>query len=173
MSNLVLVGFMGAGKTSVGRELAHILEWEYVDTDALVEERSGSTVEEIFARQGETEFRRLESEVIKDIAASEHLIIACGGGAILRPENAQTLKEHGHVVYLHVDADQAELRLSRDATARPLLDGDDRGNRIRELLAVREPTYRAVSDMVIDTSALSPVQAAERIVRDAGEKGWL
>jgi 5-deoxy-5-amino-3-dehydroquinate synthase len=161
--HVVLVGMMGAGKTTVGRRLAALLGRRLVDSDELIEARTGRTVREIFETDGEPAFRELETAaLVEALATPEPLVIAAAGGVLLRPENRDALQRSGaQVVWLRADPAVLARRATR-GTHRPLLDGDPEGA-MRRLLPEREPLYRQAADLVIDTDALSPAEVAERI----------
>ena len=146
----MLTGFMGTGKSEVGRRLAQRLGRSFVDTDQLVEERAGKRVAAIFADDGEAVFRRLEREAVVDAAGRTGVVIAVGGGAVLDPENVRHLQQSG--VLIHLTA-RPEVILDRvgDARSRPLLRQNPRGT-VARLLEEREPAYAAAADMTVDTS---------------------
>jgi shikimate kinase len=151
--HLVLIGLMGAGKTTVGVECARRLGRTFVDTDELVTRTAQMTVEGIFADGGEPRFRQLEHDVVADVCASpEPLVIACGGGAVLDPENRRALRAAGVVIWLRAPA---AILLSRvgDGSTRPLL-RDDPAGALARLEQLREPTYEAVAHACVDTDAL-------------------
>ena len=150
--NVVLIGFMGTGKTAVGRALAARLGLAFVDTDAVVEERDGRPVARIFAEDGEERFRRLESEAVASAGDRDGTVIATGGGVVLRPENMARLRRHGMVVALRAAPEAIVARVGTGAD-RPLL-GDRPEERVRRLLAERGPLYQD-ADLVVDTSHLS------------------
>lgn len=161
--NVVLIGFMGTGKTAVGARLARRLGYQFVDTDHEVEQRAGRSVAEIFRSQGEPAFRRLERTVIQEAAQRSGCVIATGGGAVQDPGNVEALRRTGLIVSLAATPRTVEARLkgSRD---RPLLQGPGRLDRIRRLQAARAPSY-AAADVVIDTSFLTAQEVVEAIVR--------
>jgi 5-deoxy-5-amino-3-dehydroquinate synthase len=161
--HVVLVGMMGAGKTTVGRHLAARLERRLVDSDELIEARTGRTVREIFEADGEAAFRALETEALVDALASpEPLVVAAAGGVLLRAENREALARSGaRVVWLRADPTVLAARATR-GTHRPLLDGDPEGA-MRRLLPEREPLYRHAADLVVDTDRLSPAEVTQRI----------
>ena len=147
--NLALVGFMGCGKSTVGRMLAQDLGFRFVDTDSLVEERAGLPVSEIFSSEGEKVFRELEEGVISDLAGEQALVIATGGGAILNPNNFESLKTHALLVCLWAKAESIHER-TKHQKHRPLLQGEDPLNTIREMLVEREPFYKK-ADVIVNT----------------------
>jgi shikimate kinase len=159
--NIVLTGFMGTGKTSVGRILSARLHWPLVDTDAVVEELAGRPVPEIIRVEGEPVFRRWEREACKRVAAGKQQVVATGGGALLDPANRATLADGGFVVCLTCRPEEIVHRLEGD-DSRPLLD-DDPVTRIRQLLDARAKVYDALPHHV-DTTHGSPEQVADEIL---------
>lgn len=149
--SVFLIGPMGAGKTTIGRQLAKALRLEFVDSDHEIEARTGAAIPLIFEIEGEAGFRQREMTVIDDLTRRRNMVVATGGGAVLREENRACLKERGIVVYLCAPADYLFMRTSRDKN-RPLLQTDDPMARIVELLAQRDPLYREAADIVYDTS---------------------
>jgi shikimate kinase len=147
---IVIVGFMGAGKTTVGRMLAGRLGLPFVDSDLVIEERAGKPVRQIFAEDGEPAFRQLEHEVVADLLNGPDAVVALGGGAVSHP-GTRSLLAAVPVVYLRVSYAEAQLRVGGD-TDRPMLARPD----VSSLHADREPVYAAVATIVIDTDARSP-----------------
>ena len=147
ISNIALVGFMGCGKSTVGRQVARELGFEFVDTDRLVVDRAGLPIAEIFATEGEAAFRELEREIIAALSARRSLVIATGGGAILDPENLASLKVHALVICLWAGAETIHQR-TKHQSHRPLLQQADPLGAIRELLTEREPFYKKADVMV-------------------------
>lgn len=160
--NLVLVGPMGAGKSSIGRRLAGRFGLAFVDTDHEIETRTGATVTTIFECEGEAGFRARERAVIADLLAGERQVIATGGGAVLDAGNRQQMRERGFVVHLQVSVAQQVSRLARDRT-RPLLATDDREQVLRTLSELRAPLYAEVADLHLDTGVLAPAEACARL----------
>jgi len=159
--NIVLAGFMGTGKTSVGRILSARLNWPLVDTDTVVEELAGRPVPEIIRVEGESVFRRWEREACKRVATGKQQVVATGGGALLDPANRATLADGGLVVCLTCHPEEIARRLEGDET-RPLLDHDP-VTRIRQLLDARATVYDALPHHV-DTTTGSPEQVADEIL---------
>ena len=160
---IILIGFMGAGKTSVGRALERRTGLPLLDTDQLIEEQAGMTISDIFAKKGEEEFRRAETEMLKKLAGREAAgIVSTGGGLPLREENRRALTRLGTVVYLRVQPGTVCRRLAGDNT-RPLLAGDGGKERVQELMTARDPLYREAADLIIDTDGLTPSAIAEKI----------
>ena len=164
--NIVLIGFMGTGKSAVGRVLARRLAWRHLDTDAEIERAAGRTIPEIFTEEGEPAFRAREASLLSSLTppsltgkgagglGSHGLILSTGGGTPLRPENAALLKQIGTVVWLQVTPEAILARVRRSLHERPLLAGhrDDPLGRIEVLLADRAPRYAALADYTLDTS---------------------
>ncbi|MCI6552950.1 MAG: shikimate kinase [Lachnospiraceae bacterium] len=150
MKNIILIGFMGSGKTSVGIRLSYRLRRTMVDTDRMIERLNQMTVAEIFARLGEEEFRRMETRCLQRLLEDSHQqILSVGGGLPMREENRRLLKRLGTVIYLRVTAETVCTRLAGDTT-RPLLQGDNPQKRVQDLLEARSPIYEAAADFIID-----------------------
>ncbi|TCS37283.1 shikimate kinase [Paucimonas lemoignei] len=148
--NIILVGLMGAGKTTVGRALAKKLNRPFIDSDHEIEARTGASIPLIFEIEGEEGFRQREAEVIRDLTSQQGIVLATGGGAILREENRQCLKAGGVVIYLRASVSNILQRTSHDKS-RPLLQTADPRQRLEELSRIREPFYLEVADMVVET----------------------
>lgn len=156
--NIALVGFMGVGKSSVGRILADQLQFQFLDTDAEIEARAGRTIADIFSQAGEAAFRTLERGMVEELAKRSDLVIATGGGLICDPNNLASLKEHALTVCLWASAETIWNRV-RTQTHRPLLQAPDPLGRIRELLELRRAIYRQ-SDVLLGTELRSPREVA-------------
>ena len=141
---------MGAGKSAVGRQLARQLHLEFVDSDEEVEMRTGVDIPFIFEKEGEAGFRKREARVIDDLSQKDGIVLATGGGAIMDPQNRNNLGARGLVVYLHTSVDQ-QLSRTRKGRDRPLLDKDDPRAVLETLMAAREPLYREIADLTVDT----------------------
>lgn len=152
VSRVFLVGPMGAGKTTVGRHLATSLGFDFLDSDHEVEARTGADIPWIFEVEGEAGFRRREAQAIDDLTRRERIVLATGGGAVLSPENRAVLRERGFVVYLSASLRQLLARTARDRN-RPLLRKGDPKIVLERILREREPLYREVAHLVIDTDA--------------------
>ena len=157
--NLVLIGFMGTGKTEVGRLLADSLTRRMVDTDRLISEREGMAIREIFAARGEGYFRAVEKQVIAELSAQKGLVLSTGGGVILDADNVATLCSSGFVVWLDANVETLAQRLQGDRT-RPLLAEND----IAELYGKREELYRQASHLRVDTAEKTPLTVAREIL---------
>ncbi len=164
--NHVLIGFMGAGKTTVGKCLAKRLGANFQDTDKLIEREIGLTVSDIFEQFGEEHFRRLETALVSKLSSSlQNTVLSVGGGLPMKKENHSYLKKIGTVVYLEVSKETVVKRLAQDTT-RPLLAGEPSqvSDRIERLLQERGPIYAALADRVIAADTLSAEEIAERII---------
>lgn len=149
MKNIVLCGFMGCGKTTVGIRLAKERGMIFVDMDAYIEAQAGCSISEIFARDGEAVFRAMESRACQELGSRDDLVISTGGGAVLREDNVKALKANGMIVWLQVSPMCVLARL-QDDTTRPLLQRPDKEDAVAALMAEREPLYEAAADLRID-----------------------
>jgi shikimate kinase len=160
---ILLVGMMGAGKTTTGHLLARRLGWDYRDSDADVEAATGLTVPELFARDGEEAFRRAEAAVLADACADPSpSVVSVAGGAVLSEDNRRLIGSSGIVVWLRARPETLAARLG-DGTGRPLL-GDDPAEAVVRLDAVRSPLYAEVADLVLDVEGLDPAAVVDRII---------
>jgi shikimate kinase len=170
--NVVLIGFMGSGKTTVGRLVARQLGWKLVDTDALLTRIEGRSIPEIFATDGETAFRERESQVVLGVCAGERQVIATGGGVPLRADNALALREAGRVVWLTARPEIVVRRTIKRASERPLLiDTDNKEEplaRVLRMMGERGPVYQRLAELVVDTSDRPPATVASEIIRRLG-----
>lgn len=167
--NLILIGFMGAGKTSVGQAYARQYGLPIIDTDQRIEEAAGMAIADIFAAQGEDAFRKLETGVLNQLLAhTDHAIISVGGGLPLREENRALLKQLGCVVYLDVSPETVMERIGGDVSDRPMLQSEDVEGRIRELLSFRRPVYVKASHIVVDVNGRKVDEIVEEIHKKAG-----
>ena len=155
MRNLILVGPMGAGKSTIGRLLAKELHLPFKESDKEIEVRTGANIPWIFDKEGEPGFRDRETAMIVELCHENGIVLATGGGAVMRPENRQALRNGGRVVYLHASIEQQVARTSRDRN-RPLLRNANPEKILRDLLAVRDPLYREIADLVVETDERPP-----------------
>jgi shikimate kinase len=163
MENIILIGFMGAGKTEVGKLLAKKLKMTYIDTDDIIEKKQGRSINDIFAGDGEESFRDMESAILDGLANLKDHVVSTGGGMILRPSNVKKLKDLGPLILLWANPEVVYER-TKNTKERPLLNVDDPKKKIKEILDFRTPIYRNVADLEVDTSSLSPEDACNRIM---------
>jgi shikimate kinase len=164
MRTIVLMGFMGTGKSEVGRRLARRLGCAFIDTDRLIEERAGKSVSAIFAEDGEVQFRAMEAEVVAEAAGRAGSVIAVGGGAVVDPTNAARLREAGVMVHLTADPETILARVGA-AGSRPLLAGRDPRAAVNRLLDERRAAYEAAADVTVDTSTRTVDEVVDEIRR--------
>lgn len=170
--HVILIGFMGAGKTTVGKVLADTMERPLWDTDLLIEEKAGMSISRIFERYGEEEFRRLETETVRTLTSlTEERVVAVGGGLPLREENRRLLRQAGIVVYLRVRPETVLIRLAGDTT-RPLLQGENVEEKVEKLLAYRSPIYEEAAHLVLDVDGKSPGRIGKEILCKKRLKIW-
>ena len=165
--SLFLTGPMGAGKSTIGRQLAKQLKCPFHDSDHEIENRTGVDIPLIFELEGEAGFRKREATVIDELTQLPGIILATGGGAILDPQNRRYLADRGTVIYLHTSVDQQLKRTGRDRN-RPLLQTDDPRGRLEALLAEREPLYREIADLEIDTDGKRVQEVVRQILEYLG-----
>jgi len=162
MSNIILIGFMGSGKSVVGRALAAELKMDYLDTDELAEQAEKRRIPEIFKNDGEEYFRDVETEVLLTLQDFDNFVLSTGGGIILREKNIPLLKAMGPVILLWAEPEVIHQRV-RGATHRPLLRVKNPREEIDKILEVRTPLYKKAADLTVDTSKLGPDQVAKEI----------
>jgi len=163
-TNIALIGFMGTGKTAVGKALAKELGKEFFELDLLIEQKAGKTIPEIFKEDGEIAFRELEIAVTKEVAGRENAVIACGGGLVLNKINIDRLSKKSVMVYLTASPGVILKRTSKDTEERPLLKVVNPAVTIRELIRFRKPFYERAADITIDTSKLDIDEVVEQII---------
>lgn len=161
--NIYLVGFMGTGKTSVGKELAKQKKWQFVDLDELIELKEKRTIPEIFAQKGEPYFRSIEKQTLKEVAKEKKFVVACGGGIVMDKDNLKVMKDTGIVICLTAKP-EVILKRTSGYQHRPLLNVRDPKKQIDLLLKLRVPFY-AQSDKTIDTSKISVEKAVDKILK--------
>ena len=161
--NVFLVGPMGAGKSAVGRQLARLLHLDFIDSDDEIEARTGVDIPFIFEKEGEDGFRKREARVIDDLTQRERVVLATGGGVVMDPANRNHLGARGFVIYLHTSVDQ-QLARTRKGRERPLLEHDDPRAVLEALMEVREPLYREIADLTIDTDGRKVKAVATEIL---------
>lgn len=167
INNIFLIGLMGAGKTTIGRQLAQTLGKEFIDSDHDIESRTGVNIPLIFELEGERGFREREAAVIDELTARDNVVLATGGGAVLYEENRQHLKERGTVIYLQASVEQLLERTRKDRN-RPLLQTADPEARLQALLTEREPLYLELADLVVRTGQGSVRGVVESILQKLG-----
>ena len=160
--NIALCGFMGTGKSSVGRLVAEQLHFAFLDTDTVIEARAGKRISQIFADEGEACFRALENKIVKELALRDRTVISTGGGLVVDPENMASLKQHAFVVCLWARPEAIYARV-KDQNHRPLLKESDPLERIRTLLAERAPFYKQ-ADVLLNTEIRSPREVAQQVL---------
>jgi len=153
---------MGAGKSTVGRALARLLGADFVDSDSEIEQRTGADIPWIFEIEGESGFRDREARVIDDLTQTDSIVLATGGGAVLRPDNRRCLAERGFVVFLQATLREQVRRTAKDQK-RPLLAGQDRQQVLQDLMQERQPLYEEVADLCLPTAGSSPSRLAKQI----------
>lgn len=164
LPNLFLIGPMGAGKSTIGRLLAAELQREFLDSDHQIEARCGADIPWIFDVEGEQGFRNRETAMLDELSQRPEIVMATGGGAVMREVNRQLLRERGTVVYLATTVEQQIRRTSRDRN-RPLLQNANPEQVLRDLFAVRDPLYRATADVIVRTDRRSPRSVVSDIIR--------
>jgi shikimate kinase len=161
--NIFLIGPMGAGKSAVGRHLARTLHLSCVDSDDEIESRTGVDIPFIFEKEGEPGFRKREAVVIDDLSKMDGVVLATGGGAVLDDDSRSRLGGRGFVVYLYTSVDQQVLRTQR-GRERPLLENDDPRATLEALLKKRDPLYREIADIVVETDGRKVSSVADEII---------
>ena len=166
MKNIILIGFMGSGKTTIGKALEEKTDMTFVDTDELIEAYEGCKISEIFVDKGEAYFRRLENETLKDLLTStDNKVISTGGGIVTNQENIPLLKQLGKVFYLRIKPETVVKRLEGDKT-RPLLIGENKLVKVEQLMTDRKELYEMAADKTIDTDGLSVSEIVCGILED-------
>ncbi len=163
-TNIALIGFMGVGKTAVGKALAEKLGRSFVELDLLIEQKVGKSILDIFQQDGEMAFRELEIEVTEEVSKDKKLVIACGGGIVLNTINIERLRKSSRMVYLTASPRVILKRVADEEGQRPLLEVDSPALAIREMLSFRKPFYERAADITINTSKLDINAVAEQII---------
>ena len=164
---ITLIGYRGCGKSTVGELLAARLGWEFVDADAVIEQRAGKTIREIFEDSGEPEFRRIERDVMSELLQRAELVIAAGGGAVMDQRTEIAMQDSGPVVWLNADVDTLMERIESDPVSehrRPNLTSSGGRAEVEQLLQARRPIYDRCSSLSVDANRLSPEEITERIL---------
>jgi shikimate kinase len=166
--NIFLIGPMGSGKSAVGKYLARVLNFPFLDSDHEIELRTGADIPLIFEREGEAGFRHRERETIAELSARDRIVLATGGGAVIDADTRRDLQSRGWVVYLETSVEQQAERAGR-TRHRPLLHGTDPARRLGELMQEREPLYRAIADLTVSTNRRRVPSVAEFIAQQYRE----
>lgn len=165
MNNIILIGYMGCGKSTVGKQLSQRLKYQFCDTDDRIEQQTGRKISDLFASQGEAYFRELETKLLEQMQKElQNTVVSSGGGMPCRSENAALMKKLGTVIYLKVSKETLIHRLRGDQT-RPLLAGEDLDTKIETMLRQRNPLYEAACHEIIDTDELSVEQIVDEILQ--------
>lgn len=166
MRPIILIGYMGAGKTTVGKLLARQQGLSFYDTDAMIEKQQGCTISDIFRKKGEQVFRSMETALLRELVEKKmsDAVLSVGGGLPVREENRALLKELGTVVYLMADKETV-IRRVQGSESRPLLAGEDLAGKVERMLAERDPLYRQAADAWIDTNSRTAEELAKEIVQ--------
>lgn len=161
--NIFLIGPMGAGKSTIGRQLAQMLNMDFLDSDAVIEERAGADIEWIFDIEGETGFRKREEKILNELTQAQGLVLSTGGGSVLSKDNRNVLSARGIVVYLETSVDKQFERTQRDKK-RPLLQTEDPYKVLQELAKIRNPLYEEIADITLQTDEQSAKTVATQII---------
>lgn len=163
MNNIVLIGYMGCGKSAVAKELHRQTGRNTVDMDLMIEEQAGETIAEIFSREGEEGFRRRETAVLRALTGADNTVVSTGGGVVIREENRVLLKKMGKVIWLKASPSVVYNRISGDVTTRPLLAGNMSEEYIAGMMEERSDYYASCADAVLDTDTMTPEELARKI----------
>ncbi len=164
MKNLYLIGFMGTGKSAVGKLLSMKLGIEFIDLDSYIEVKSNTTIADIFGQEGEEYFRQVEKQSLKEISRKDNLVVSCGGGIVIDQANIDLMKQKGRIICLAASIEKI-LERTKNNPHRPLLNVDDPQAKIKYLLEQRQDKY-AQADLTIDTTQLTVEQVVEKIISD-------
>lgn len=166
--NIVLVGFMGCGKTTIGKKLAVIFGYEFIDMDVEIERKNGMKISEIFKKYGEGAFREMETDLCRELSGRSGCVIATGGGVIKNEENMRLLRENGRVLYIKASPEHIYRNVKNDRS-RPLLDGGDKLEKIKTLMEERRPMYEGRSDLTVEITGMR-AQRAAAVIKEALER---
>ena len=167
MENIFLIGFMGAGKSTIAKELQSVLQMNLVEMDARIVEEQGMSINDIFEKYGEAHFRDLESNLILTIGSEGNTIVSCGGGVVVRSENVTNMKKSGKIIFLAATPETIYERV-KDSTDRPILNGHMNVDYIRELMEKRRVLYENAADIRIDVDGKSVLEVCHEIIRKIG-----
>lgn len=165
LDNIFLIGPMGAGKTTIGRQLARELKMEFIDSDQEIEDRTGANISWIFDVEGESGFRKREKKVLEELTQRKGIVLATGGGAVLAPENRKYLHSRGTVVYLMATIGQQVERTKHDQRRPLIANVTDIKGKLKELMEIRDPLYREIADYIVMTNRRSPKSVSNEIVK--------
>ena len=165
-TNIALIGFMGAGKTTIAKNLSARMNYDFIELDSIIENKAQKTISDIFSQDGEIHFRELEIEATKETCRLDNVVIACGGGIILNQINIDRLKQSSVVVYLSADPDRLIKRVMGTQTVRPLLNVEDVKKHICALLEFRIPLYERAADITVDTTEMDVATTVEQVMRE-------
>ena len=168
-ANIILIGPMGAGKTTIGRQIARLFDYDFIDSDREIEARTGASIPLIFELEGEEGFRKREQEIISELCQKSHMVLATGGGAVLKKDNQQVLKRSGTIVYLCAGIDDLLERTAKDKN-RPLLQTDDPRSKLQAILNEREPIYRDLADIILKTNKMTVYAAVKKLEKVLKER---
>ena len=162
LNNIILIGPMGAGKTTIGRQIARVFDFDFFDSDREIEERTGASIPLIFELEGEDGFRKREQDIIADLTKKKQIVLATGGGAVLRAANREALKASGTIVYLCASLDDLMERTSKDKN-RPLLQTENPRAKLQSILTERDPIYRQLADIILETNKMTVHTAVRKL----------
>jgi shikimate kinase len=168
-TSIALIGFMGTGKTTVGKLLAEKLGKKFIELDTLIEKKAGKSIPDFFRDEGEIRFRELEIEVTRDVAGSRNAVIACGGGIVMNTINIDRLEKECVIVCLTAPPAEILKRTSNDKNGRPMLAVADRANRVTELMKIRWPYYERSADIIVNTGRLKLDTVVRQIIKQVKE----
>lgn len=171
-TSIALIGFMGTGKTAVGRALAQKLRKDFIELDAVIEKNAGQSIPEIFRRDGETGFRELEIKAVRDVSVKKNVVIACGGGIVLNTINIDRLKKGCVIICLTAAPSVILKRTASDRGGRPLLNVADRAQEIKKLLDFRRPFYTRAADIIVNTSRRTIDGVVDKILETLKENEY-
>ncbi len=171
LPSIFLIGPMGAGKTTIGRLLAKYLNRQFIDVDSYIEEQTGADIPWIFAKEGEEKFREREMKAVAEISQLSSVVVATGGGVVMRVENRKVLAEHGVVIYLNADVDVQMQRTSKSKN-RPLLQTENPRQVLQKLYDIRNPLYQQIADIEISSGHLYPKKMMLEVIAQIKKKGY-